>query len=86
VGEETGVTHPLLGTPRERWQAGWCPCCGMDTVATASGTQPAPIGEGVLMCGWCVESCHNDDDHVVWLLKAILTGDTSLQARARAGP
>jgi len=80
------VTHPLFGTPRERWQAGRCPCCGMDTDRRIAGTQPAPIGEGVLMCGWCVQSGHNDDDHVAWLLEAILTGENSLPARARTGP
>jgi len=61
---------------RPRWEAGLCPCCGSELCAWPGpdGTehQPAPIAEGVIMCGRCIGNQHNDAETTAALLSALV--------------
>lgn len=62
----------MAETMRARWTAGLCPCCGMGLGSGSLG-----VGEGVLICGWCVKEGHDKiDGYTPLLLDAILTGAT----------
>ena len=62
---------------RPRWEAGLCPCCGGELCAwpgpDGTDVQPAPIAEGVTMCGRCIGNHHNDPETTQILLKALVT-------------
>lgn len=46
------------GETYRRWAAGCCPCCGGELDHDVDGQAPAPIGEGVMICGRCVANDH----------------------------
>lgn len=47
------------GETYRRWAEGACPCCGGDLEPDVDGQAPAPIGEGVQMCGRCIANRHH---------------------------
>jgi hypothetical protein len=57
-----------------RWAAGRCPCCG--AALDWWTTPPEAIGEGVMLCGRCIENKHHlaADEFVPVMLMAIAQG------------
>jgi len=53
------------------WAAGLCVCCGahLDWYA-----ESAAIGEGVMICGLCLDRGHDQDDLAPFLLAGVLQG------------
>ena len=66
-------------TIRDLWAAGRCPCCGCFPAASEGtyGGQPKAIGEGVIMCGRCIENEHGreSDQFIPTMLRCIVLGD-----------
>lgn len=58
-----------------RWSAGRCPCCG-GHLGESWDTPDQAIGEGVTMCGYCIDHghCDSDDDFILKMLTAIAIG------------
>lgn len=60
---------------RSRWLAGECPCCGGEICEHYDGTQPEPLGEGVMICGRCIANEHMADPEFCGaMLGALLPG------------
>jgi hypothetical protein len=58
---------------RARWLAGLCPCCGGEVCEHHDGTEPAPIAEGVMICGRCIANYHlAQPDFVETMLASLL--------------
>jgi hypothetical protein len=74
------VTMEDFADAYARWAAGCCPCCG-----GGLGESPEPIGEGVMLCGRCIENEHHltAGEFVPMMLAAIAKGATPLAADPR---
>lgn len=55
------------------WSHGRCPCCGGELAESVNGVPCRAIGEGVMMCGRCIENEHGreSDQFVPALLESI---------------
>ena len=55
-------------TIRDAYLAGKCPCCGSSLIEWNDNNRntycPAPIAEGVMICGRCVGNRHCDDSDI----------------------
>ena len=75
-GEAVQGGRGILGTTYERWARGSCPCCGWNKMDAEglNGTRAKAIGEGVLICGYCIENDHLEFDALtVAILEALIT-------------
>lgn len=60
---------------RARWLRGLCPCCGgrlCEWEWRGEVHEPAPIGEGVMLCGRCIGNEHHLTPEFVPLMLASL--------------
>lgn len=70
--DPTAATQTAATLVAARARKGLCVCCGVDPARW--GAPAVGIGEGVLLCADCVDRCHDDADHVAWLLEAAISG------------
>lgn len=62
----------MTDTTYARWARGDCPCCSGPLLESVDGTECAAIGEGVMICGRCIEHEHHHNDGLPEVLLAAI--------------
>lgn len=65
----------------DRWLRGECFCCGQRFGDSDQTEHARPVAEGVVMCGSCAESEHDDDKP---RMRTLLAGMAEMAIRAHA--
>lgn len=75
----TGLTPTGV---REAYAKGLCPCCFAELVPGWYGHEAAPIAEGVLLCGFCIEGgCHHLPGCVEYILASLAGAEPAMPSR-----